>query len=124
MCGTRNPWSFGLEFAREDDGGVHASVAALPHLQGYEGIVHGGVIAALLDSAMTHCLFHRGVRALTADLHVRYLAPVAVHSALEIRAAVVSIHRRLYVLRAEITVDGSTLAWGEAKFREWRGTQR
>jgi hypothetical protein len=73
ICGDQNPRSLGLEFQAVDVDTVCATFQASPELQGYDGILHGGVIAALLDAAMTHCLFHRGIQAMTGDLHVRFL---------------------------------------------------
>lgn len=79
-------------------------------------MLHGGVIATLLDAAMTHCLFHRGVAAVTADLHVRYVRPVACGSCLEIGAQILKVSHPLFHLRAEIACNGLVGAWAEAKF--------
>jgi acyl-coenzyme A thioesterase PaaI-like protein len=38
--------------------------------QGYDGVVHGGILAALLDDAMANCLWLRGVPA-PADVCVK-----------------------------------------------------
>jgi acyl-coenzyme A thioesterase PaaI-like protein len=89
-------------------------------LQGYDGIVHGGVIASLLDAAMTHCLFHRGIQAVTGDLHVRFVRPVDCNASLEIRAWVLSSNLPLYRLRAELVFDEHIAAWAEAKFLQRR----
>jgi acyl-coenzyme A thioesterase PaaI-like protein len=46
--------------------------------QSYEGIAHGGLIAAIVDAAMTQCLFGHGVVAYTVDLSLRYRKPVPI----------------------------------------------
>jgi acyl-coenzyme A thioesterase PaaI-like protein len=46
--------------------------------QGYDGVVHGGILAALLDDAMANCLWLRGVPAVTAKMALRYREPVQV----------------------------------------------
>lgn len=74
----------------------------------------------MLDAAMTHCLFHRGVQAVTGDLHVRFVQPVPCNVPLEIRAWVLSSHPPLYRLKAEIVVDERVVAWAEAKFMQRR----
>lgn len=89
---------------------------ARSELQGYDDILHGGVIAALLDAGMTHCLFHRGIQAVTGDLHVRFLHPVGCEVFLEVQAQVQSSYPPLYKLRSELTVDGRILAWADGKF--------
>ncbi len=116
LCGEHNPASLGLVFAAQPDRSVRARFAGRRDLQGYDGLLHGGVIAALLDAAMTHCLFHRGVRALTADLRVRYREPVPCDAEVELVAWVVVPGPPVHRLRAELRRAGRVLAWAEAKF--------
>ncbi|MGC8643078.1 MAG: PaaI family thioesterase [Isosphaeraceae bacterium] len=118
LCGNLNPKSLSLSFQPAGDGSVRTRFKARTELQGYDDILHGGVIASLLDAAMTHCLFHRGIQAVTGDLHVRFVEPVSCHSTLEIRAWVLYFHPPLYCLQAEITLDGRVMAWADAKFME------
>ncbi len=86
ICGDMNPKSLRLSFNPMNDGGVRASFMAYAELQGYTDILHGGVTASLLDAAMTHCLFQKGVEAVTGELNIRYLRPIPCGSVLEIRA--------------------------------------
>ncbi|MFZ5427846.1 MAG: PaaI family thioesterase [Thermodesulfobacteriota bacterium] len=116
LCGEANPWSLRLRFEPDGQGGVTALFKSHPGLQGYRGILHGGVSASLLDAAMTHCLFHHGIEALTADLHVRYAHAIPCDAVVELKARLVSSRNPLHVLRAEISLDGRLMAWGEAKF--------
>lgn len=118
LCGTENPWSFGLAFEDDGAGGVCTRFSPDVRMQGYEGFLHGGVAASLLDSAMTHCLFHRGVRAVTGDLRVRYPHPVPVCGTLDVRAWVLTAHAPLFRLRAELTRDERVLVWAQATFCE------
>jgi uncharacterized protein (TIGR00369 family) len=99
---------------------AYARFQAHAGLQGYDGVLHGGVIASLLDAAMTHCLFHQGVQAVTGDLHIRFVRPVACDLAVDLRAWIVSAAPPLYRLRAELAHEGTLLAWGEAKFMQCR----
>ena len=118
FCGERNPWSLKLVFQADDDGVVKTNFHSNGGLQGYDGMLHGGVMAALLDAAMTHCLFHCGVQAVTGDLHVRFVKPVSCNASLKIRAWVLSSHPPLYRLKAEIVHDKRVMAWAEAKFMQ------
>jgi acyl-coenzyme A thioesterase PaaI-like protein len=116
FCGDQNSRSLGRCFEAEEDGSVKGRFQAGDELQGYDDVIHGGVIAGLLDAAMTHCLFHQGVQAMTGDLHVRFVKPVAARALLEIRAWVSFCSPPLYRLKAEVLVGESLMAWGEAKF--------
>lgn len=118
LCGNLNPRSLKLSFQAAEDGIVRTRFNAVTELQGYADILHGGVIASLLDVAMTHCLFHRGVQAVTGDLHVRFIQPVSCNASLEISAWVLSSYPPLYRLRAEIVLDERIVAWAEAKFMQ------
>lgn len=116
LCGEKNPQSLKLSFQIGETGSVNARFKPNHRLQGYDGILHGGVISALLDAAMTHCLFHHGIRALTGDLHVRFLHPVPSDSTLEIRAEMESSRPPLYRVKAELFEAGLAMAWAKGKF--------
>ncbi len=120
LCGNLNPRSLNLSFHATGDGTVRTRFKAQTELQGYDDILHGGVIASLLDAAMTHCLFHHGVQAVTGDLHIRFVQPVLCNVSMEIRAWILSSSPPLYRLRAEIILDERIVAWAEAKFMQRR----
>lgn len=118
ICGGRNPHSLRLRFEPTADGGVRASFFAHAELQGYADLLHGGVTASLLDAAMTHCLFHLGIEAVTGELNIRYLRPIPCGSALEIRAWRLSAFPPLHRLKAQILSGGEVMTLAEAKFME------
>jgi len=86
VCGSRNARGLQLAFTRQADGSVSASFACDPAWMGYPGCLHGGVIAALLDGAMTNCLFAQEQVALTAELCVRYREAVVTGRPATVRA--------------------------------------
>lgn len=98
LCGATNPAGFKLAFELQPDGTVRASVPCPRMFQSYEGTLHGGVVAALLDSAMTNCLFARGVAAVTARLDVRYRHPVCLDEGAEVTASVSRLGTRHLLL--------------------------
>jgi uncharacterized protein (TIGR00369 family) len=87
VCGRDNPAGTGVTFLRTEDG-VEAEYRADPRHQSYEGIVHGGVISALLDECMGWAVIvGRGRMHVTGELTVRYLRPLAVDTAVTVRAS-------------------------------------
>lgn len=75
VCGIENPIGLHLKFYQTGPGEVTAEINLPEIYQGYPGIVHGGVIAAMLDEAAGRA--HMGpVEAprfmFTARLDVRY----------------------------------------------------
>ena len=118
VCGECH--SLGLSFAHAADGSVCASFAASARHQGYHGILHGGMISTLLDAAMTHCLFAHGVQAVTAELTVRFVAPVAAGSDVVLTAHLIDRKRRSYRLEARLSRGSRLLARATGKFIEMR----
>ena len=118
ICGSANPYSLGLEFYAVDDSSVETCFSGSETLQGYTGLLHGGVTSALLDAAMVHCLFHKGVRAVTADLHVRFLEQIDCRRELKIKAWLISSRFGLHKLKAEMIQDNKIAARASAKFME------
>ena len=109
-----------LRYTPEPDGGVSACFLGNSALEGYPGLLHGGVVAALLDGAMTNCLFAQGRRALTVELNVRYHSGVASAEELLLQAWPESSAHGLFRLRAEITQGGAVKASATGKFMSSR----
>jgi uncharacterized protein (TIGR00369 family) len=117
MCGGANRFGMGLRFMVQADGSVLATFPCQPFLQSYPETLHGGVIAALLDAAMTNALFSIGVVAVTAELTVRFLAPVSLGQPARVRAAIESARAHpLYHLSAELRQGDRQVARANAKF--------
>jgi len=51
VCGLANPFGLKLRFYTQADGEVIADIIIPEQFQGYPGVVHGGVVAAILDEA-------------------------------------------------------------------------
>ena len=116
LCGPFHPGSWRLSFKPSGEGEVRTTFMAGSELQGYENILHGGVIASLLDAAMTHCLLQQGIQAMTGDLRIRFYHPVACHVPLMLRARLLFSCPPLYQLMAEIVYNDILHAKGEGKF--------
>lgn len=118
VCSQSNPLGLGLEFSAHSDGSVSASFYGHAALEGYEGCLHGGMIASLLDGAMTNCLFAQGHVAMTAELKVRYRKPVFVGQEMIVRAWIARARAPLYLVEAELKQEGCVKAAASAKFIE------
>jgi acyl-coenzyme A thioesterase PaaI-like protein len=49
VCGVENIQGLQIDFYEVEAGKVTAAITVPQHFQGYPGIVHGGIIAAMLD---------------------------------------------------------------------------
>jgi acyl-coenzyme A thioesterase PaaI-like protein len=115
-CSPRSGPGLKLEFHEIGDGGVRATFNCAAVFEGYPGCLHGGIVSTILDSAMANCLFAQGHQAVTAELSVRFRAPVA----LEREAVTIARATRdlfpLFLMEASLSQEGETKATATAKF--------
>lgn len=120
-CGKRNP--IGLKLSFEDvDGKAKASFIPLREHQGYVGIVHGGIITALLDEAMAYACLMKGIAAVTVEIKVRFRSPASPGERIDVEAEIERKRGRLVLVRAKAyRPDGELIAEGEGKLMEMEG---
>lgn len=116
VCGNDRPDGLALRFDQQADGGVAAEFDCSAVFQGYPDRLHGGVVAMLMDAAMTHCLFARGIAGLTAKLSIRYHRAVMLGVPAVVRARVVDSESPLYYLESELVQDGELCAAAKGTF--------
>src|SRR5206468_11121168 len=105
-CGE-NPIGLGLPLPQ--DVGVEryeASFTFDERHQGGPGIVHGGLVSALLDEACGLLATWYRFPAVTARIFVRYRRPVPINRRLTVRARIESSRGRRIRVRGEL-VDGA-----------------
>jgi uncharacterized protein (TIGR00369 family) len=98
----------GLEFVSAGRGSAVFAVEAREELTRMGGILHGGAVVSLMDTAAAyavHTLLEPGGRTVTVDLTVHFLRP-ATAGRVEARARVLRRGRRVIILGVEAT-DGA-----------------
>jgi uncharacterized protein (TIGR00369 family) len=114
VCGERN--FAGLRVAFEVDparGSIRGRFTPRPEHEGWEGIVHGGIIAALLDEAMVKLAAHLGMTAMSAEMTVKFKAPARPGDEIVVRGRIVGSRHRL--IEAEAFVERGPVVIAEAK---------
>ena len=106
----------GVRFTVRSDSGVEAMVSCPAWWEGYPGLVHGGIIATLLDAAMTNALFAGGTVAVTAEVKIRYLHPLPLGSSATVVGHVTRREPPLYLVEARITSEETVHATCAGKF--------
>jgi len=115
-CRPVSEGGLGLSFHLLPSGGVLAEWTCPSGGQSYEGIVHGGLLATALDSAMVHALFARGLSARTGELAVRYRHSVQTGRIMRVRGFLQEACAPLFHMRADIEQDGRVCAQARGKF--------
>lgn len=111
------PWFDPLAWRFTSAGELQGELPEGLQTEGYRHLVHGGAIAALIDAAMTHCLFGHGVVALTAELKVQYRKPLYQQRPVQIHAFIEQIvGDQLYRLKSTIVQDRETRAEATGSF--------
>ena len=79
LCGRQNPIGLKLEFYQDlETEQVRAEFTVDDHFQGYPGVVHGGIVAAILDETAGRAVMIRGTDEdlmATLKLTIRYRRP-------------------------------------------------
>jgi len=118
VCSPSNDRGLHLQFMLLEDGSVQASFDCGEAFEGYAGSLHGGVISALLDGAMTRCIFAHGHVGVTAELKVRYRHPVIIYHTAIVRGWIRRYSPPLYLMEAELFQDGQVKATATGKFMD------
>lgn len=115
-CGPENAEGMQLHF-RYGDRWASATWRPAQRFSGWTSIVHGGIIATLLDEAMAHAAIAAGVRAVTGRLEIRFRKAAPMDAALVASGRVQHRKGRMLALSATVTgEDGTLYAQATGKF--------
>lgn len=117
VCGKKNPNGLKAEFEVDRE-----RLALKGHFtprnihQGYKGIMHGGLTAALLDEAMVKLLWDSGIPAVSASLRIKLIKPIRIGQEILIKGWVEGFKGRVILTCARIeSSSGSVLAEATGK---------
>jgi uncharacterized protein (TIGR00369 family) len=112
VCGEKNPGGLRLHFEiNKEKRTLKTTFVASPLYQGYDDVVHGGIISTLLDEAMAKLSYELGYSAVTATLEVRFKNPAPVGQPLLVHGEIAEAGKRIIKARARVEKgDGTLLA--------------
>lgn len=112
-----NPIGLKLFFYEDGEGRVRATFTPRDEHQGYPGVLHGGIAAAVLDEVLGRVAIGRGVWLMTVRLDMRYRQTIPVGQPLTVVGEVVCETRRFMEARGELRLaDGSVAATATATY--------
>jgi acyl-coenzyme A thioesterase PaaI-like protein len=117
VCGLENPAGLHMAFYDQADGSVVSETTVSDRYQGYPGVVHGGIIASMLDEVAGRASMQGDTTRLmmTAKLEVRYRKPIPIGQPLRLVGWLEKRRGRLTIVRGEVRLpDGSLGAEAEA----------
>jgi uncharacterized protein (TIGR00369 family) len=116
-CGMANKSGLRLKFFVDDQQQVVCHVRLARRFEGPPNHAHGGIIATLLDEAMSKANRQHGITAMTRQMEIEYLRPVPLRQKVVVRGSHISHDGRKHFCEAEISNEaGEVLARGKALF--------
>jgi len=101
VCGRANTIGLKLDFEVDKEKNTSKSeVVFTREYQGWDKVVHGGILAAVLDDAMAYALMSLENLAITTRMTVTYRKPVMIGEKLYLEGSVVKLKSRLATTRA------------------------
>ena len=116
-CGQTNKAGLRLKFFVDEEHTIVCRVRLARRFEGPPGHAHGGILATLLDEAMSKANRQFGVLAMTRQMEVEYLKPVPLSARLLLTGRHVDSSGRKHRCEAQIAnEDGVVLARAKALF--------
>jgi uncharacterized protein (TIGR00369 family) len=113
VCSQTNPIGLHVKFAVQGDRVVGEFTPTDLHV-GFTGVVHGGILAAVLDDALAAIGYYQGEPTVTARLAVRYRRPARPGELLRVEAVETGRRGPLRQGTAVLTTaDGTVIAEAE-----------
>jgi acyl-coenzyme A thioesterase PaaI-like protein len=113
--GASHPAAPQIDFVHSDAGTSGTTVLG-PIFEGGPGLVHGGILALLLDHAMGHASVSGNYAAMTTELTLRFRGPTPIGKTLCVTARLDRKAGRKLYLSGRVTVDGTTTVEADGVF--------
>jgi len=115
-CGDKNPIGMKLKFELKKDY-IEAFYSFPKEFQGYADIVHGGMIALLLDEIMVNLPLRKlNVPVVSGEIKVKFRKPLKILEKVKARVYMVKQKSRVFIVRGEVIreSDKALIAESEA----------
>jgi uncharacterized protein (TIGR00369 family) len=109
VCGSKNPIGLKLDFILTPEHTLKTTFTPEKIHQGYADVVHGGIMATILDEVMVNLPNRMGQRAVTARLAVSLKKPALVGQPLTFQARIIRETRRTIEAGATACREDGTL---------------
>lgn len=112
VCGTDNSNGLQMSFYDDNHETVCSTVTIDDRFQGYPGIVHGGILATMLDEVVGRVAMigdHHHFM-MTVNLKVQYRHPVPLNMALRVEGKVIKMRGRIGKAHGEVILADGTVA--------------
>ena len=123
VCWDRHPFGLQVDYRAIGEHAVAGTFGCGKFTEGYENVVHGGIVSSLLDGAMASCILAMGLEAYTVELRVRFRTAVTTGTPATIRGEWLRSAGPIHLLHATLDQGGQVRASARAKFFEGKPNQ-
>jgi len=124
VCGMANAGGLQVRFYRMGDSEARAVCEPGRQFTGYDGLLHGGVSASLLDEIMIKAVLASGRLVVTGRINVHYRRPVPMGRKILLEGRILRQRGRVFETEGLITDGEQTLVRAEGTYVELQGDQR
>ena len=114
-CGRQNPIGLKLDiYWDEENHLVYAPIRLKKEYEGFENVIHGGIISTIVDELLWWCVAAEKRRVtVTAELKIRFKKPMQPEKDYTAFAKLVEERGRRFMARCEIKDENKIVAEGE-----------
>ena len=124
VCGSENQRGLRIPFYF-DGKQVLTEFIPRPEYCGFDDKVHGGILFSLADEAMMHLIWASGLRAITAEVTIRYHDYASINEKIRLTAGLVETGKKLIKAECRIFDDtGRKIATAKGKFLPFFGDDK
>ena len=111
-CGLENEHGLGVQFYEINGDELVTEYVVPGQFEGFPGIVHGGIIASMLDEMLSRAAMigEPNQFRVTAKLEIRFRTPVPTGQLLKLRAVIEKRRGRISFTKAELRLADGTVA--------------
>ena len=111
LCGKNNEHGLKIKFNMDKEKQMaFANVKVGKMFNGYNGIVHGGIVCALLDEIGFYAIMSQDIITVTMTLNKKLKKPVPIDTELYLEGQVIEKRSRSVIASSKIVLDGVVLA--------------
>lgn len=116
VCGKKNAVGLNVDFTFNFENRTSRGIfRPRPEHEGYKGIVHGGIIASLMDEAMVKLAWKLGLNAVSAEIKIRFKTMMHSGETVEVSGRIIDSDHRLIRAEAEVRRGSALIAEATGK---------
>jgi len=118
-CGKHSKNNLRLEFKLLNNKTLYGQFKIHKNYQGYDNILHGGIISTILDSSMINLFYMKdGLELKTAKLNICFRKPIPTEKTITISAIADNNTLHFYRAKSQIKIDNTVFADAEGYFKK------